>query len=300
MKVCKRQLRLVLLLLVLSGMMILGACANASGEKADAVDAVVEAGDAGDAAGGEGDTERKAGEGGRDEGKTSGKDGDSGSGAAADDKRASDEADAGSGDTASGGKAAASGNDASAVNPGEGAVVTINEKTFDKDDVEFFTLMEKIRIEAGRHLDQKQFDGEEWEGRNAYWEEQLEYFENMNVQLQNVVEIYAMSLLAEEKHYFNPQEKLEKEMEAYVKKIRDIPAAKELIEAYGEDEFNYRLQEYMDYSLLRDRVVSDLIDDIKEENPDITDAELNYELSKSYEDLYIDHINDIEITIHIQ
>ena len=56
----------------------------------------------------------------------------------------------------------------------------------------------------------------------------------------------------------------------------------------------------MDYSLLRDRVVSDLIDDIKEENPDITDAELNYELSKSYEDLYIDHINDLEITIHIQ
>src|SRR5690606_1796194 len=176
----------------------------------------------------------------------------------------------------------------------------INEKTFDKDDVEFFTLMEKIRIEAGRHLDQKQFDGEEWEDRNAYWEEQLEYIENMNVQLQNVVEIYAMSLLAEEKHYFNPQEKLEKEMEAYVKKIRDIPAAMELIEAYGEDEFNYRLREYMDYSLLRDRVVSDLIDDIKEENPDITDAELNYELSKSYEDLYIDHINDLEITIHIQ
>ena len=38
-----------------------------------------------------------------------------------------------------------------------------------------------------------------------------------------------MSLLAEEKHYFNPQEKLEKEMEADADKFWDIPAAKELI-----------------------------------------------------------------------
>ena len=168
MKVCKRQLRLVLLLLVLSGMMILGHVPMRLGKRRMQwmrwwrleTPEMLRAGKV--------TRSGKAGEGGRDEGKTSGKDGDLGSGAAADDKRSSDEADAGSGDTASGGKAAASGNDASAVNPGEGAVVTINEKTFDKDDVEFFTLMEKIRIEAGRHLDQKQFDGEEWEGRNAH------------------------------------------------------------------------------------------------------------------------------------
>src|SRR5690606_6190315 len=79
-------------------------------------------------------------------------------------------------------------------------VVTINGKTFNEDDLEFYTLINKVKI-------QLQVAESNDEDQRMYYEEQLEYYDNINVNLQSLIELYAMSLLAEEKNYFVPDEK---------------------------------------------------------------------------------------------
>lgn len=179
------------------------------------------------------------------------------------------------------------------------AVVTINDETFYADDLEFFTLMENIQFEINRHYDQQEYEGAELEDRNVYWDEQFQYYVNVNVQLQNLIEIYAMALLAKEKNYFNPVEDIDQEVVAFYSGVENIPAVQELVVDFGETEFRRKIDEYMDYSLLRDRVVDDLIEDLKTEKPNMSEEELNYELAKAYEDLFMDHMNDLQVDIHI-
>lgn len=179
-------------------------------------------------------------------------------------------------------------------------VVTVNEEVFYQRDLEFYTLMKKIQIEINRYFDQENFEGAELSERNGYWDEQLDYHDNINVQLQNLIEIHAMRLLAEEKHYDIPQEKLEKEVEAFTEGLSDMEGARELVEEFGEAEFNRNITAYMRESMLRDRVVDDLEKEIQAEDPDITEAEMNYTLSQKYEELYMDQIGDLEITIHVK
>lgn len=182
----------------------------------------------------------------------------------------------------------------------EEKVVTIADKTFSKGDLEFYTLMKKIQIEINRHFDMASYDGEDLEKRTVFWDDQLNYNENINVQLQNLIEIYAMSLLAEEKNYYIPQEKLDKEIDSFKEGVATIDGAKQLIENYGEGKFNRNLQDYMRQSMLRDRVVTDLEKEIKEEKPQISKDELNFNLSEKYEELYMDQIGDLIIQVHVK
>ncbi|MEN1966773.1 hypothetical protein WMZ97_01740 [Lentibacillus sp. N15] len=179
-------------------------------------------------------------------------------------------------------------------------VVTINDKSFDNHDLAFYTLMRNIQAEIGRHFDQEKFDGKELEDRNAYWDDQIAYNENTNVQLQNLIEIYAMALLAKEKNYYNPPEELDKAVKELTESMEDIKGAQKLIDTYGEKNFRQHIHEYMDYSLLRDRVVDDLTKDIKQEHPDITDDELDYELANSYGELFQDQVDSLEVEMHVK
>lgn len=182
----------------------------------------------------------------------------------------------------------------------EDRVITIQDKTFTKDDLEFYTLMKKIQIETNRYFDLEQQNDEERKSLNDYWDEQLSYYDNINVQLQHLVELYAISLLAEEKHYDVPSEKLEKEVETFRSGVKDIEKANQLILDYGEARYNQNIYDYTRQSILRDRVVADLEEQIREEQPTILDQELNYVLSKQFEELYIDQVNDLVIEVHVK
>src|SRR5690625_1494754 len=71
-------------------------------------------------------------------------------------------------------------------------VVTIQEKTFEMDDLDFYTLMNRLKIAL--QMDETKNDEE-----ISYLKEQVTYYENINVNLQSLIELYAMSLLAEGK-----------------------------------------------------------------------------------------------------
>src|SRR5690625_6946511 len=151
----------------------------------------------------------------------------------------------------------------------EGKVVSVKDKTFYEEDLDFHTLMNKIKLLLQKEVTE---DEEQLE----YLDEQIEYHDNINVNLQSMIELYAAALLAEEKNYFIPYDKLLKELGKYNEQIDEADEAVEMVEDFGREKFNRNIEEYVRQTLLRDRVVADLEENLKEDNPDAEDREINF------------------------
>src|SRR5699024_1820594 len=134
----------------------------------------------------------------------------------------------------------------------------------------------------------------------VYWDEQLAQYDNINIGLQSMIEIIAMSLLAEEKNYFVPDEKLTTKVEEFEQQIEGNKAVEQLIQDYGEKDYQHHLREYIRQSTLRDRVAHELGDEIAEENPDATDIERNFLLNEKFEELFIDQLASLEVEIQLK
>ena len=50
--------------------------------------------------------------------------------------------------------------------------------------------------------------------------------------------------------------------------------------------------------MLRDRVAEDLEKELKKEKPKATEQEINFELHKDFEELYMDQLKSLKIKIH--
>lgn len=172
-------------------------------------------------------------------------------------------------------------------------IVTIEDKTFDEEDLNFYTLMNKIKIIL-------QIDATDDEDEKNYYREQLNYYDFTNANLQSLIELYSITLLAEEKNYFVPDEKLEKALEKYEDQIQNVPEAVDLIETFGKETYKRKLKEYVRQSMLRERVVNELKEDIEADNPDADELEINYTLEKYFDDLLMDQIASLDLEIHLQ
>lgn len=172
-------------------------------------------------------------------------------------------------------------------------VVTINGKTFNEDDLEFYTLINKVKI-------QLQVAESNDEDQRTYYEEQLEYYDNINVNLQSLIELYAMSLLAEEKNYFVPDEKLQDAVKKFNEQVENNEASISLIESYGREKYNRNIQEYVRQTILRDRIAKELEEEVLEEKPDAEEAEISYFLEDKFEQLYAAQIATLDMEIHLQ
>src|SRR5690625_129559 len=172
-------------------------------------------------------------------------------------------------------------------------VVTIQEKTFDKEDLAFYTVMNQIKLIL-------QIDVAEGDDTIAYLEEQRTYYDNINVNLQSMIELYAMSLLAEEKSYFVPEDKLQTAIKEYNEKVSNVAEANKLIEEYGQEKYNRNIEEYIRQTILRDRIAKELEEELMEENPDVGKEEINYLLEDKFEDLLMAQIASLDMNIHLQ
>lgn len=180
------------------------------------------------------------------------------------------------------------------------SVVSIDGETMTRDDLAFYTIMEKIMIELNRAEDEANLTGEDLDDKNAYWDEQLRQLDNVNVGLQSMIEIKAMSLLAEEKNYFVPDEKLTGKVETFEQQIKENQAAEQLIQEYGEENYQSQLREYIRQSTLRDRVATELAEDIAEEHPDSPESERNFLLDETFEDLFMDQLASLEVEVQLK
>lgn len=182
----------------------------------------------------------------------------------------------------------------------EEKVITIEDKTFLYEDLEFYKLMNKIKVDLQLAKDLEELETEKQADREVYAEEELEYYENVNVNLQSLIELYAMSELAAEKNYFVPDEKLEKLVAEFTERVKENEFANERLEEYGEQEFNRNIREYVRQATLRDRIAGELKEEIEEENPDASEAEISYLLEDKFESLYSDQLVSLELDIHLK
>jgi len=180
------------------------------------------------------------------------------------------------------------------------AVVTIEGTTLTYNDMEFYTFIQKLKNESNRIADAKHLQGEDLEKSEAYWNTQNEHYEKTNAQLQHMIEIHSMSLLAEEKNYFVPDDQLNEAVEELKLVIESNEVLKKMLYDYGEKNFSLSIPNYMRESLLRDRIANDIEKMVLEEIPDASEQELNYEVNTRYDELAMEQLSSLEMKIHLK
>ena len=182
----------------------------------------------------------------------------------------------------------------------EDVVVRIEETTFTQADMAFYTLMQRVKNELNRSEDAETLQGEALNDSNAYWDGQNDLYDNVNVQLQNLIEIHAMSLLAKEKNYFVPEDKLDQEVLEFNKGIEHHVVIQDMIQQYGEEDYHLDLRGYMRERMLRDRVAADIEKTVLEELPDAEEQELRYEVNTRYDELAMEQISSLDRQIFLR
>lgn len=186
------------------------------------------------------------------------------------------------------------------VNDESETIVKIEEREFVAEDMEFYTFMQKVKNEINRIADAEGLDGQALEETNKFWAKENERYDHVNTQLQNMIEMYAMSLLAKEKKYFIPMEKLDKELDEFNAVIAKHASIQKMIEAYGEKKYKMNSRSYTEESMLRKRIVKDLDAEIREDHPNASEQEIKYLISNAYDDLYEDHVSQLHVEINLK
>ncbi|MCM3574956.1 hypothetical protein M3172_17310 [Mesobacillus subterraneus] len=177
-------------------------------------------------------------------------------------------------------------------------VVTINGKVLSYEDLQFYQLMNKVDIELNRAADEKNLEGEELKEKLAYWDEQLKYHDNFNVNLSKMMEQHTMYLLAREKGLDAEADLVGKTVEEFQAKVAQNEAASQLVSDFPSDAYQNRLNNYFTEKLLTLQIYDTLKADILKEKPDASEKEVAYDTAKNYEGLYQSQIASLEIKIN--
>jgi hypothetical protein len=177
-------------------------------------------------------------------------------------------------------------------------VVTINGKVLTYEDLQFYQLMNKVDIELNREQDQQKLKGAELTGKLAYWDEQLKYHDNFNVNLSKMIEQHAMYLLAREKGLNVEGSEVAKTIEEFTERVEQNKPAAQLVAAYPDDAFKNRLNSYFTEKMLTQQIYETLKTDVLKEKPNASEKEVAYDTSKNYDGLYQSQIASLEIKIN--
>lgn len=177
-------------------------------------------------------------------------------------------------------------------------VVTINGKVLSYEDLQFYQLMNKVDIELNRAADEKNLEGEELKEKLAYWDEQLEYHDNFNVNLSKMMEQHTMYLLAREKGLEAKADLVGKTVEEFQAKVAKNEATSQLVSDFPADAYQNRLNNYFTEKLLTLQIYDTLKADVLKEKPDASEKEVAYDTAKNYEGLYQSQIASLEIKIN--
>jgi hypothetical protein len=176
-------------------------------------------------------------------------------------------------------------------------VASINGNWITNEDVEFYKFINRLQLAINRETDQKRYSGEELNEALAYWDAQEELVEDKNQLLTQIIRLRSMAMLAEEKGHQarNP------EIEAAINKVKDqynqFETAKAMITEYGEEAFWEIEEQQYKLIVLSQKVQSDLVDQVKKENPEMGEQEVFFQAQKRYEELLVSQVNSLEIVI---
>jgi hypothetical protein len=176
-------------------------------------------------------------------------------------------------------------------------VASINGNWITNEDVEFYKFINRLQLAINRETDQKRYTGEELNEALAYWDAQEKLVEDNNQLLTQIIRLRSMAMLAEEKGH----QAADSEIEAEISKVKDqynqYESAKAMIAEYGEEAFWEIEKQQYKLIVLSQKVQSDLVAQVKKENPEMGEQEVIFQAQKLYEELLVSQVNSLEIVI---
>jgi hypothetical protein len=180
----------------------------------------------------------------------------------------------------------------------EDKVVTIAGKVFTYEDLQFYELMNKVDIELNRQQDEQQLQGDKLKDQLAYWDEQIAYHDNFNVNLAKMIQQHTMYLLAQEKGLSVNEAEVTKNMTDFAADVAQYERASQLVQAFPKDAYQNRLHQYFSEKLLNQQIYETLKNDVIKEKPSAAENEIAYQTAKNFDELYQSQIATLEIKIN--
>lgn len=176
-------------------------------------------------------------------------------------------------------------------------VAKINGEWVMNDDLDFYQFINELHIAINREEDKSKYEGEELEEAFAYWDGQEKLNQDRNQLLTQIIRLRSMALLSIEKGHEASKEEIDGEVENVRAQYEAVPVAQKMISEYGDEKFWNKEQQQYELIVLSQKVQNDLINQVREENPDVNDQEILYLAQKKYEELLVSQVNSLEIEI---
>lgn len=177
-------------------------------------------------------------------------------------------------------------------------VVTIAGKVFTYKDLQFYELMNKVEIELNRQQDEQQLQGDKLKDQLTYWDEQIAYHGNFNVNLAKMIQQHTMYLLAKEKGLSVDEGEVTKTIADFSDDVEQYEPAAQLVQSFPPDAYQNRLHQFFNEKLLNQKIYETLKADVIKEKPTATENEIGYQTAKKFEELYQSQIATLEIKIN--
>lgn len=177
-------------------------------------------------------------------------------------------------------------------------VATIEGDWVTEQDLEFYSFINKLHIAIGRETDEQNYKGDALKEAMNYWYSQEKLNENKNQLLTQIIRLRSVALLAEEKGDKASTKEVTAELEKARIQYNKSKVAQKMIKEFGEKKFWDKEKSQYKLIVLSQKVQSDIINDVKKENPKVNEQEIYYLAQKKYEELLVSQVNSLEIELY--
>lgn len=177
-------------------------------------------------------------------------------------------------------------------------VATIEGDWVTEQDLEFYSFINKLHIAIGRETDEQNYKGDALKEAMNYWDSQEKLNENKNQLLTQIIRLRSVALLAEEKGDKASTKEVTAELEKARIQYNKSKVAQKMIKEFGEKKFWDKEKSQYKLIVLSQKVQSDIINDVKKENPKVNEQEIYYLAQKKYEELLVSQVNSLEIELY--
>ncbi|MBP2243232.1 hypothetical protein J2Z40_003820 [Cytobacillus eiseniae] len=176
-------------------------------------------------------------------------------------------------------------------------VATINGEWVTTEDIEFYRFINKLHIEINREQAEEKYEGKELEGTLANLDDQEEAVQDQDTLLTQIIRLRSVALLGLEKGHEASSDEISEAIESVREQYGQSQAAQNLIKEFGEDKFWAKQEKQYELIVLTQKVQTDLINQVKEKNPEVNEQEILYQAQKQYEELLVSQVSSLNIVI---
>lgn len=176
-------------------------------------------------------------------------------------------------------------------------VATINGEWITNEDLEFYSFINELHIAINREQAPKKYTGKELEKVLENLDDQKEASQDKNTLLTQIIRLRSMALLGKEKGHQASKDEINTEIANVQNQYAEYEIAQSMIKEYGEDRFWAKQEKQYERIVLSQKVQADLIQKVKEENPNVNEQEILYLAQKKYDELLVSQVNSLKIDI---